>query len=185
MTSLKGLKVGGATHEKSLMRVGRREREKKKKSGVEEELQPSAAVPCHIFAEHDSGSVWCGNDLGFALQTQTRRCCCMFHADLDVRERAVSEGDAAGCCSARRETGSSTGADRSPPTAGADGTTERNPEDELQLDGISSLIIALSSCSNPSALLTRTWRFVSSFLGLYRFLFFFMVWISPQMLPSV
>lgn len=122
VTSLKGLNVGGATHEKRLMRVGRRERasererdrerkEKKEKSRVEEEPKPSAAVPCHIFAEHDSGSIWCGNDSGFALQTQTRRCCCMFHADLDIRERAVKRGglEAAGCCSARRETGSFTG----------------------------------------------------------------------------
>lgn len=31
VTSLKGLNVGGATHEKRLMRVGRREREKKRK----------------------------------------------------------------------------------------------------------------------------------------------------------
>lgn len=87
VTSLKGLNVGGATHEKRL-RVGR---EKKKKSLVEVEPNPSAAVPCHIFAEHDSRTIWCGNDLGFSLQIQTRRCC-MLHANLDIRGQSLTEG---------------------------------------------------------------------------------------------
>lgn len=43
------------------------ERKKKKKSPVEVEPKPSAAVPCHIFAEHDSRTIWCGNDLAVSL----------------------------------------------------------------------------------------------------------------------
>lgn len=80
MTSLKGLNVGGAPHER---RPAGRVGGGKKKSLVEEEPKPSAAVPCHIFAEHDSRTIWCGNELGFSPQIQTRRCC-MFHADLDI-----------------------------------------------------------------------------------------------------
>lgn len=87
VTSLKGLNVGGATHEKRL-RVGR---EKRKKSQVEVEPKPSAAEPCHIFAEHDSRSIWCGDELGFSLEIQTRRCC-MFHANLDIGEQGPTEG---------------------------------------------------------------------------------------------
>lgn len=51
---------------------GRRER----KSRVEVEPKLSAAVPCHISAEHDSRTVWCGN--GFRLlfpEYKTRRRC--------------------------------------------------------------------------------------------------------------
>lgn len=88
VTSLKGLNVGGATHEKRLS-AGRAK--KKKKSRVEVEPKPSAAVPCHIFAEHDSRTIWCGNDLGSSLRIQTRRCC-MFHANLDIGERGLTEG---------------------------------------------------------------------------------------------
>lgn len=87
MTSLKGLNVGGATHEKG-PRVGR---EKKKKSRVEVEPKPSAAVPCHIFAEDDSRTVWCGNNIGFALQIQTRRCC-KLSANLDIGGQGLTEG---------------------------------------------------------------------------------------------
>lgn len=55
---------------------GEAEIEKKQKSPVEVEPEPSAAVPCHISAEHDSRAVRCGNDLGFSPQIQTRRVSC-------------------------------------------------------------------------------------------------------------
>lgn len=66
--SLKGLNVGGANPEKRL-NVGR---EKRKKGRVEVEPQSSAAVPCHISAEHDSRTLKCGNALGSSPRTQTR-----------------------------------------------------------------------------------------------------------------
>ncbi|KAI9518595.1 hypothetical protein NQZ68_035965 [Dissostichus eleginoides] len=64
VTSLKGLNVGGATHERRL-RVGGESR-------VEVEPKPSAAVPCHIFAEHDSRTARSGNDLGVSLQNTNK-----------------------------------------------------------------------------------------------------------------
>lgn len=66
--SLKGLNVGGAKPEKRL-NVGRG---KKQKSRVEVELKSSAAVPCHISAEHDSRTLKCGNALGSSPRIQTR-----------------------------------------------------------------------------------------------------------------
>lgn len=89
VTSLKGLNEGGATHEKRL-RVGGEE--KKKKSLVEVEPKPSAAVPCHIFAEHDSSTIWCGNDLGVSLSEYKQGGAACFHATLDVGERGLTEG---------------------------------------------------------------------------------------------
>lgn len=45
---------------------------KKQKSRAEVELQSSAAVPCHISAEHDSRTIKCGNALGSSPRIQTR-----------------------------------------------------------------------------------------------------------------
>lgn len=88
VTSLKGLNVGGATHEKR-PRVGER---KKKKSQVEVEPKPSAAVPCHIFAEHDSRTIWCGNDLGFSLSRNTNKAVLrVFSYELGYRRKPVSD----------------------------------------------------------------------------------------------
>lgn len=65
MRSLKGLNVGGANPEKRSS-VGKGKKEK------EVELKSSAAVPCHISAEHDSRTVKCGNALGSSPRIQTR-----------------------------------------------------------------------------------------------------------------
>lgn len=173
VTSLKGLNVGGATHERRL-RVGRGGK-KKKKSLVEVEPKPSAAVPCHIFAEHDSRTIRCGNDLGFSLSKYKQGGAVCFTRTWISESRVwpVVSGHGG------RPVRVGYGADRSPPTAGANGTTNRNPKDKLQPDGIFSHVVAFIALIISRCCRHGLWRFVSSFLGFYSGCFLFMVWILP------
>lgn len=122
------------------------------------EPKPSAAVPCHISAEHDSRTVWCGND--FSLQIQTRRCCA-FRANLDVGERSVTVESHWLLWCAKRGARFIHGADRSPPTAGANGTTDHNPNGRT---------------TTPRNSLSSYLRLIHNFpgLGLWRSAFYFL-----------
>lgn len=75
---------------------------------MEVEPDPSAAVPCHIFAEHDSRTAKCGNGFDFSLQKQTRLL--FLRVSREHRYPGAESGlrEAAGCYRAQ-ETGSFTG----------------------------------------------------------------------------
>lgn len=92
--------------EQRMKRDRRKEQDKKKKqkeSRVEVEPKPSAAVPCHISAEHDSRTVWSGNDLGFSLvkYKQGGAACFMRTWISEISLQGLEE--AAGCFYAPRE----------------------------------------------------------------------------------
>lgn len=65
---------------------------------------------------------------------------CPGYTSLDIRQQSPSEGRRRVFGGCRR----SAAAGWSPPSAGADGTAERNPEDALRPGGISSLISSAS-----------------------------------------
>lgn len=109
---------------------------------MEVELQSSAAVPCHISAEHDSRTLKCGNALGTSPRTQTRLHPLQIPHDPGYPTAGCEQRTLTGVCRAQTEIGR---LEEVPPTAGADGTAERNPEDALRLGEISSLIARLPS----------------------------------------